>query len=65
MTNKERAELLKQKHRQFDTEIKQKYSRYIDDTDLKKMKIEKLKIKEQIEKLEWNDDYVGGVEYFK
>ena len=65
MTNKERAELLKVKHRNLDNDIKKGHSRYINDNDLKKMKVEKLKIKEQIQQLEWDDDYQGGVEYFR
>lgn len=40
------------RHKDLDLKIKEAYTYYLDDNDLKKMKIEKLSIKEQIEKLQ-------------
>lgn len=40
------------RHKDLDLKIKEAYTYYLDDADLKKMKIEKLAIKEQIEKLQ-------------
>jgi len=40
------------RHRDLDLKIKEAYTYYLDDTHLKKMKQEKLHIKEQIEKLQ-------------
>lgn len=40
------------RHRDLDLKIKEAYTYYLDDADLKKMKIEKLAVKEQIEKLQ-------------
>ena len=40
------------RHKDLDLKIKEAYTYYLDDASLNKMKIEKLHIKEQIEKLQ-------------
>lgn len=42
---------LEQVHRQLDIDIERKYTNYLDDQHLGKMKIQKLAIKRSIEKL--------------
>ena len=46
----DKIEALKARHRLLDEKIKQRYSFYLDDSSLNKMKQEKLHIKDQIEK---------------
>lgn len=45
-------ELLIARHRDLDLKIREAYTYYLDDADLKKMKQEKLAVKDQIEKLQ-------------
>jgi hypothetical protein len=47
-----RLEFLKDTHRKLDEDIQKGYSCFLDDSDLHKMKVQKLRYKEQIEKLE-------------
>ena len=51
-----RLEFLKETHRKLDEDIQKGYSCFLDDPKLKKMKIQKLRYKEQIEKLEQEID---------
>lgn len=53
MSNKELSHLdrLIARHKDLDLKIKEAYTYYLDDNDLKKMKIEKLAIRDQIEEL--------------
>lgn len=52
MENKtHRIKVLESRHKELDKNIQRGYSNYIDDSSLTKMKQEKLKIKDQIEKL--------------
>jgi len=44
-------ESLKTKHRELDDQIKKGYTNYLSDTSLTKMKLQKLQLKDQIEKL--------------
>ena len=46
-----RLEFLQESHRQLDKAIEKGYTNYIDDADLKKMKQQKLLLKEEIERL--------------
>lgn len=54
MSDKELSHLeaLIKRHRELDLKIKDGYTNYLDDKDLKKMKMEKLHIKDQIEQLQ-------------
>ena len=66
MKNKERAEILKVKHEELHQKIEQGQSLYMNDNELKKMKLEKLKIKDEIERLQYDPDvHGGGVESFQ
>ena len=51
MSKESKLESLIIKHKTLDKDIKRGYSNYINDEHLKKMKYEKLNIKQQIEKL--------------
>lgn len=66
MTNKERAEILKVKHEELHKKIEEAQSLYLNDDDMKKMKFEKLRIKDEIARLEYDFDvHGGGVESFR
>jgi hypothetical protein len=67
MTNKERAEILKVKHEELHQKIEDGQSLYLNDVDMKKMKFEKLRIKDEIARLEQFDPDIhqGGVESFR
>lgn len=52
MTKENRLEALLIKHKKLDKEIQRGYSNYIDDAALKKMKQEKLTVKQEIERLQ-------------
>jgi len=52
MTKENRLEALIIKHKTLDKEIQRGYSNYIDDAALKKMKQEKLIVKQEIERLQ-------------
>jgi hypothetical protein len=47
-----RLEFLKETHRKLDEDIKRGYSCFLNDAKLNMMKVQKLRYKEQIEKLE-------------
>lgn len=47
-----RLDFLKETHRRLDEQIKKGYSSFLDDSDMSKMKIQKLRYKEEIAKLE-------------
>jgi hypothetical protein len=47
-----RLEFLKETHRKLDEDIKKGYSCFLNDDKLNMMKVQKLRYKEQIEKLE-------------
>ena len=53
MSEKELSHLdqLIARHKDLDLKIKEAYTYYLDDKDLKKMKMEKLSLKDQIEEL--------------
>jgi len=49
--NENQLEALKIRHKDLDEQIKKGYSKYLADANLNKMKIEKLQLKDKIEKL--------------
>lgn len=50
--NVTRLAFLKESHRKLDKDIQKGYNSFIDDIKLADMKVQKLRLKEQIEKLE-------------
>ena len=52
MSQNDHLQALKDKHRDMDKQCSLGYSNYLNDTDLNKMKMEKARVKAQIQKLE-------------
>lgn len=52
MSQLDHLQALKDKHRDMDKQCSLGYSNYLNDTDLNKMKMEKARVKAQIQKLE-------------
>ena len=52
MSNLDRLEALKIKHRELDKKCQEGYSNYLNDVDLNKLKMEKAHIKSEIQKIE-------------
>jgi len=52
MSQNDHLQALKNKHRDMDKQCSLGYSNYLNDTDLNKMKMEKARVKAQIQKLE-------------
>jgi len=52
MSQIDHLQALKDKHRDMDKQCSLGYSNYLNDTDLNKMKMEKARVKAQIQKLE-------------
>jgi len=52
MSQFDHLQALKDKHRDMDKQCSLGYSNYLNDTDLNKMKMEKARVKAQIQKLE-------------
>ena len=65
MLNIERIQFLKEKHSDLSIKIEVCISEKVSDDIIKKLKKEKLRLKDEIRRLEWNaDEYQGGVEMF-
>lgn len=47
-----RIDALKEKHKQLDEQIKQDYKNYIDDLEIEILKKQKLRIKDELKRLE-------------
>ena len=61
MTNAvSRLAFLKETHRKLDEDIQRGYSCFLDDAKLSKMKIQKLRIKDQIDKMEQEQNESNG-----
>ena len=52
MSQNDHLQALKDKHQDLDKQCSLGYSNYLNDTDLNKMKMEKARVKAQIQKLE-------------
>ena len=65
MSDKKRIQWLKERHKDLHQRIEVCIAEKVSDDILNKLKKEKLKLKDEIRRLEWNaDEYQGGVEMF-
>ena len=65
MSDKKRIQWLKERHKDLHQRIEVCIAEKVSDDILSKLKKEKLKLKDEIRRLEWNaDEYQGGVEMF-
>lgn len=65
MSNIKRIQWLKERHRDLHQRIEVCIAEKVSDDILSKLKKEKLSIKDEIRRLEWNsDEHQGGVEMF-
>ena len=65
MSDKKRIQWLKERHKDLHQRIEVCIAEKVSDDILSKLKKEKLRLKDEIRRLEWNaDEYQGGVEMF-